>query len=226
MTTLNTPKSLFRSARLIYRAIENNDADKAFIQQHIQNDSFGQAMSNPTLTRPRPQKDAGEFIQHLQHSSLLAVIICLPPSESCTEKGADALRKPIPIGQLSIINTWGKFAAHHRNATLGISLAEEYRGKGYGTEAVNWALDWAFQYAGLHRFVLDVAAFNEDAVKLYRKLGFVEEGRRREVLYHLRQWHDMIDFAMLEHEWEALRGVKRGGKCATPAVVDEECTYF
>ena len=91
---------------------------------------------------------------------------------------------------------------------IGLSLAEEFRGQGYGGEAINWVLDWAFQHAGLHRIGLSAFSYNHNALKLYRKLGFVEEGREREAVFQNRAWHDIVLLSMLEHEWEELRGLK------------------
>ncbi len=44
----------------------------------------------------------------------------------------------------------------------------------------------------LHRVFLKVFTFNERAVKLYEKLGFVTEGKMREALYREGKWHDMM----------------------------------
>ncbi|PWY69617.1 acyl-CoA N-acyltransferase, partial [Aspergillus sclerotioniger CBS 115572] len=179
---------------------EDNPADKTFIQKHMLNDPTIQALSYPRRKGPRPQTHAEQFIKHLQ-ASLLSVIICLrPTTEETTE--------PVPIGTLTLSNPWGPDASHHLHATLGTSLAEKYRGQGYGGEAINWALDWAFLHAGLHRVGLTAFGFNDGAAKLYRKLGFVEEGREREVMWHSRGWWDVIHFGILEGEWEVLRGLK------------------
>ncbi|PYH48096.1 GNAT family N-acetyltransferase [Aspergillus saccharolyticus JOP 1030-1] len=221
-------KSLFRSPRLFYRAVEDNEEDRAFLQHQILNDPTIQTVSTMRLKCPLPSGSATEFIKALQ-TSILGVMICLPPvsdgdetagtppdvhdaistiSTTTPQPRTDPNKKPTPIGHLGFFNPWGSNLHHHRNAMLGISLAEGYRGRGYGAEAVNWALDWAFVHAGLHRVSLGAFAFNETAVKLYRRLGFVEEGRERLALLYRRRWHDVINFSMLEEEWMALRGME------------------
>lgn len=52
----------------------------------------------------------------------------------------------------------------------------------YGSEAICWALDWAFSYANMHRIGLDVYEWNPAAMEAYGKVGFCKEGRRRESL--------------------------------------------
>ncbi|PMD41105.1 acyl-CoA N-acyltransferase, partial [Hyaloscypha variabilis F] len=59
-----------------------------------------------------------------------------------------------------------------------------HQGKGYGTEAINWALDWAFRVAGMHCVRLWCFSFNKGALRLYERIGFVREGIERESYYH------------------------------------------
>jgi ribosomal protein S18 acetylase RimI-like enzyme len=56
-------------------------------------------------------------------------------------------------------------------------VARDRRGQGIGTALMEAAIGWAREQ-GLHKLSLDVFAHNEAALALYRKLGFVEEGRR------------------------------------------------
>jgi RimJ/RimL family protein N-acetyltransferase len=65
---------------------------------------------------------------------------------------------------------------HARRARLGISLGAPYVGQGLGTEALILFLDYFFgQYAFL-AMLLDVAAFNQRAVRCYENLGFRHVG--------------------------------------------------
>jgi RimJ/RimL family protein N-acetyltransferase len=69
----------------------------------------------------------------------------------------------------------------HRTAEFGIGLGEpDCLGKGYGTEATRLVLDYAFTLMGLHNVWLRVFAYNERAIRAYRRAGFTEIGRRRE----------------------------------------------
>lgn len=204
----------FRTNRLLFRAAaEDCQDDITFLHQHIFSDPTVQVMGYTRDPRPPPRKVAEDFVKTLQGAKL-GVMICLAPSDLSEEQGehekapsrpAEAVN-PQPIGFLSIYNS-GEEANHNRSAAVGIAIAEKFRRKGYGSEATNWALDWAFQAAGLHRLSLSVFAYNSDALKLYRKLGFVEEGREREAFYRFRSWYDIANMSILEHEWEELRGI-------------------
>jgi RimJ/RimL family protein N-acetyltransferase len=86
-----------------------------------------------------------------------------------------ATGRPIGLAGLRHINHV------HRTAELGIGIGEpDCRGKGYGTEATRLVLDYAFTLLGLHNVWLRVFAYNERAIRAYRRAGFAVIGRRRE----------------------------------------------
>jgi putative acetyltransferase len=64
----------------------------------------------------------------------------------------------------------------HGFGEIGMMVARDWRGRGVGTALMEHAIAWAREQ-GLHKLALDVFAHNEPAIALYRKLGFVEEGR-------------------------------------------------
>jgi len=72
----------------------------------------------------------------------------------------------------------------NRNAFIGIFIGEdEYRNKGYGTETVKLVLDYGFKTLNLHNIMLSVHANNYAAISCYKKVGFLEAGRRREWIF-------------------------------------------
>lgn len=90
-----------------------------------------------------------------------------------------------------------------RSAWVGIGIGEaDYRGKGYGTEAMQLILEYAFQGLNLNRVNLNVFAFNTRAIRSYEKCGFRYEGTQREVIYKEDQRWDVIDMGILRSEWE------------------------
>ncbi|CAL1712834.1 unnamed protein product [Somion occarium] len=90
----------------------------------------------------------------------------------------------------------------NRNGRLAISLLQEHQGKGYGEEALRFLIDHAFKQLALHRISLEVFQPNVKAIKLYRKLGFVEEGRVRDGLWMDGGWQDIIAMGILDREWK------------------------
>ena len=94
----------------------------------------------------------------------------------------------------------------NRVAQLGMSLPDPERwGHGYGTEAVELLLGFAFDDMNLHRVEMGVFAFNARAIACYEGVGFVHEGTHREYLRRDGQRHDMHLYGILEHEWRRAR---------------------
>lgn len=61
-------------------------------------------------------------------------------------------------------------------ASIGMMVAPEWRGRGVGSALMAAAIDWA-ERAGVEKLALSVYPDNAPARALYRKFGFVEEGR-------------------------------------------------
>jgi RimJ/RimL family protein N-acetyltransferase len=73
-----------------------------------------------------------------------------------------------------------------RTVELGITIGDkDYWGRGYGSEAVQLLVDYAFQSRNIRKVTLSVLGNNPRAIAAYRKAGFVEEGRRQ-----LQEWND------------------------------------
>ncbi|HYO87189.1 MAG TPA: GNAT family protein [Candidatus Limnocylindrales bacterium] len=87
---------------------------------------------------------------------------------------------------------------------LAIGIGEAaYRGQGYGGEALELALRFAFHEINMHRVQLTVFSTNERAIRLYERLGFTREGVLREFLHRDGQRFDTYVYGLLAREWEA-----------------------
>jgi len=73
--------------------------------------------------------------------------------------------------------------SRHGFGEFGMLVDRDWRGRGVGSALVQAAIGWA-RDQGLHKLCLEVFAHNAAAIALYRKSGFVEEGRR---LRHYRR---------------------------------------
>ncbi len=116
-------KFAFRSQRLVYRSIENNDADKEFIHKHIDGNPEILALNSANVLKPQSTEDSASLLDNLK-KSLLGVMICIAEDDS----------KSTPIGYLCL--GFGGFSEsqyrhHHRTTELGISIAAAHQGKGY-----------------------------------------------------------------------------------------------
>lgn len=93
-----------------------------------------------------------------------------------------------------------------RNAWVGIGIGDpDFRGKGYGTEAMSLLLKFAFRAQNLHRVNLGVFAFNPRAIRCYEKCGFKYEGTEREFMHKDDKRWDAWNMGVLQSEWEAMQ---------------------
>lgn len=102
------------------------------------------------------------------------------------------------IGIISLINIDYK----NRSAECVIDIGiKAMWGKGFAKTAISLILEFAFNELNLHRISLQVFSFNDRAIKLYEKIGFVFEGRLRQTLYRSGEWHDTILMGILKNEY-------------------------
>jgi len=92
-----------------------------------------------------------------------------------------------------------------RFAEAGVLLDPAHQGLGYGGEALTLLLGHAFDALNLHRVQLSVFDYNERALRCYRRLGFVQEGRAREKRFKRGRYCDEVLLSMLRREWRAKR---------------------
>ena len=90
-----------------------------------------------------------------------------------------------------------------RTADFAISIgASRHRGKGIGREATLKILEHAFYDMNLNRVQLRVLDTNEPALKLYKSIGFKQEGLLREVVWKNNKYHNLFVMSILKKEFE------------------------
>ncbi len=77
--------------------------------------------------------------------------------------------------------------------------------RGYATEAVVLAMEFAFEILKLHRVSLWIAIENEYSLKIPEKLGIRFEGTALRALYLGDRWQDTHIFAVTSEEWNERR---------------------
>lgn len=204
----NLVRNIWKSERLVYRAITEKDQDWFF--DEIDSDPVNTCLASPmVLAPPRPSKPDAFMGMWKTPTEVMTVVICLPAAQPGPDEPSPDAPTPTPtptrIGMLRLAYRGYGSSPHNRACELGITLVDAHQRKGYGTEAINWALDWGFRHANLHSVNLGSVSYNTHAHKCYEKCGFKLEGRRRECCWHDRGWHDLLFFGILEQEWDELQ---------------------
>lgn len=89
---------------------------------------------------------------------------------------AERSRDGALIGRLSLARDTHPASSHV--ADLGLMVAADARRQGVGWALLEAAVDWS-RGAGIRKLELHVFPWNEPAIRLYEKFGFVREGTRK-----------------------------------------------
>jgi RimJ/RimL family protein N-acetyltransferase len=101
-----------------------------------------------------------------------------------------------PIGYFRLSN----HSVENRNIYIGADIHPDYTGKGYGYQAYKAFLPFLFQKYDLHKVSLEVLHTNHIAIGLYDKLGFIQEGIKRQEVYKNGVWVDSIIMSILRKD--------------------------
>ncbi len=103
------------------------------------------------------------------------------------------------IGQCGFIKVNWK----NRTGELGILIGEkDYRGKGYGADAIRVLCRFGFDEMNLHKIKATVFDFNVPALRCYEKCGFVREGVLQKEIYREGAYHDVVQLCLFRHPEE------------------------
>lgn len=101
-------------------------------------------------------------------------------------------------------NSWSPKMA---SAVIGYDLSPAFWGKGYAVEAVAKIISVAFEgrlsCGPLNRIQADTVPGNNASEAVLRRLGFKEEGLRRQAGFWKGRFHDLKCFGLLKREFKA-----------------------
>ncbi len=95
---------------------------------------------------------------------------------------------------LGLIDLFDFDPKHHR-AGLGIVVLEtEQRNNGIGSEAISLLMDYAFSTLDLRQLFANVGSDNPASLHLFKKMGFVEVGVKKDWLFSNGTYKDEVLF--------------------------------
>lgn len=98
------------------------------------------------------------------------------------------------IGTLTY--TGWRFNRMRHTGRFGMSLRKSHWGRGIGGMLLDAMIVWARENGVTRKIGLEVQHVNERAIALYRRRGFVEEGRLRREMRIDDQWIDLIQMGL------------------------------
>ena len=81
---------------------------------------------------------------------------------------------------------------NNKNCVLGGDIHKDFRGLGHAKLLWTDLLEYCFEYLNLYRVSLTTAEYNNIAIKVYKDLGFLEEGRLKKSLLRNEVYYDQI----------------------------------
>jgi diamine N-acetyltransferase len=160
------------------RAIEPADLD---IIYEWENDPANWLISN-TIT-PFSKHVLNRYIEHahkdIHEARQLRLMIDLMDTSGVTKE---------TIGTVDLFD----FDPVHKRAGLGILIAnQENRMKGFAYESLSILIQYSFETLHLHQLYCNISNDNQASLNLFKKLGFVEIGIKRDWLREGSGWLDV-----------------------------------
>jgi ribosomal-protein-alanine N-acetyltransferase len=176
-----------RTERLLLRGFEGSDAQAIF-----------DAFSRDSVTKYYNR----ESMQSIEEAEKLV------ESRASLFKSGIGIRWGIALIDKPgvVIGSCGYYKLNQAYASveIGFDLHPTYWRRGIMTEALTAAIDHGYGDAfffRLNRIQALTYPENEASINLLKKLGFQEEGIRRECGYWKGQFHDLASFSLLRRDW-------------------------
>lgn len=84
---------------------------------------------------------------------------------------------------------------------IGLWLHPDHHGNGYGTEASELMISYAFNELRVHKIIAKAMESNTGSQRIWEKLGFQKEGELRENTYRNGSYEDVYIYGVIKNEW-------------------------
>jgi RimJ/RimL family protein N-acetyltransferase len=92
------------------------------------------------------------------------------------------------------------YSSRNNTMYVGMDIHKSFRGKGYAYEAYTKFIPYIMDAYGLNKISLEVLSTNIVAINLYKKIGFVMEGVKRQEVLKCRGYVDSVLMSLLREE--------------------------
>lgn len=90
-----------------------------------------------------------------------------------------------------------------RSAEFAILIGEKTKwGKGIGVEVGKLIVSYGFDHLGLHRIWCGTSSENIGMQKVAERIGMKREGLRRDAMFKIGKWANIIEYGILQSEFE------------------------
>jgi diamine N-acetyltransferase len=177
-------KNTVSGVNLKLRALEPGDVDLLY---EWENDTSVWKVSNTLVPFSRFQLE--EYVLNTHHdiyaTKQLRLMIDLPEERDGGKS----------IGTIDLFD----FDPVHLRAGVGILIREQYRRKGFASEALELFIRFAFDTLRLHQLYCNISPENLNSVRLFEKHGFTRCGIKKDWVHDGMKWQEEWMFQLIRH---------------------------
>lgn len=104
----------------------------------------------------------------------------------------------VAIGCIDIYD----FDPINSRAGIGILIQKDYRKLGYATEAMQLTIDYCFKTLMLKQIFCLIDILNTDSIALFKKMGFIQCGHRKEWIKTSQGFIDELEFQYINRNYK------------------------
>ena len=166
------------------RALEPSDLDFLFSVEN--NESFWEISSTQTpYSKYILQKYIENAHQDIYEAKQYRFVIC------------DT--KNIPVGMIDLFD----FNPQHQRVGIGLLITSENQNNGYGAQALELVIDYAFTHLNVHQIFANITATNTKSISLFEKFNFKEVGIKKDWIYSNTTFKDEILYQLIKNSNES-----------------------
>ena len=99
-----------------------------------------------------------------------------------------------PVGMIDLFD----FNPLNKRVGIGILLLPQHQNKGYGSEALEMIIDYAFTYLDVHQIFANITSENTKSIKLFEKYHFKKVGVKKDWIYSNPNFKDEILYQLIK----------------------------
>ena len=168
--------------RIYFRPLEIEDIKNGW-QQWINDENSNEFLDG---IYPVSKENLIKYFNENQPPKAVIFSIC--------DKASDTYFGNAKLGSIDWVN---------KRCTYGRLIGKkEYRGKGYGSEALIMLVKYGFLKLGMNRIYSGAIEDNVASLKSNEKVGFVKEGTQREAVYRNGKFVNIVSLAMTKKDFD------------------------
>jgi len=161
------------------RALEPKDLEFLFSTEN--NESFWEISSTQVpFSKYLLQKYIENSHQDIYEAKQFRFVIC--NSESSL------------VGMIDLFD----FNPQHQRVGLGILITSAHQNNGYGAEALELIIDYAFTYLNVHQIFANITSDNVKSISLFEKFNFKRSGIKKDWIYSNPNFKDEILYQLIK----------------------------